>query len=187
MTLSLLLVLAGVMALIGVSLVTGLAVALFVTGVALVIGAWRGRARLLIPVALVLTAALATASLVDVPFRGGVGERTYHPLTLAELRSPYRLGMGEMLLDLSDLDLSGRTTTVVVSAGIGHVQVIVPDSVPVVVSGHAGLGEVQIFGSSSEGRAVNRRVASGGGEGSGRLVLRARVGIGQVEVLRAAA
>jgi phage shock protein PspC (stress-responsive transcriptional regulator) len=186
-TLSLLLVLTGVLGLIGVSLVTGLALALLLTGVALAIGAWRGRARPLIPVALVLTAALATASFVDVPLEGGAGDRIHHPQTLAELRSPYRLGMGELQLDLSDLDLAGRTVDVVATTGIGHLQVIVPSSVPVVVTGKAGLGEVDIFDSTWGGTGIDRRVARGGPEEAGRLVLRARVGIGQVEVLRAAA
>ena len=187
-TLSLLLILAGVLALLGVSLVTGLAVALLVTGAALVVGARRGRARGLIPVALVLTGALATASFADVPFEGGVGERTYRPLTVAELRSPYRISVGELVVDLSGLDLSGQQAEVVVTAGIGDVQVIVPRSVQLVVIGHASLGEVEIFGSSWEGSAIDRRfVAPGGREGGGRLTVRARVGIGELEVRRGAA
>jgi hypothetical protein len=154
-----------------------------------VIGAWRGRARGLIPVALVLTVALATSSLVDVPLAGGVGDRTYRPVTVEQLRSPYRISVGELTLDLSQLDLDGRRAEVLVTAGIGRVEVLVPSAVQLTVAGHAGLGEVVLLGSTWEGSGIDQRVVrSGAGlEGEGRLSVRARVGIGQVEVRRAAA
>jgi phage shock protein PspC (stress-responsive transcriptional regulator)/predicted membrane protein len=188
-TLSLLLVLAGVLALLGVSLVTGLAVALLATGIALVIGAWRGRARGLIPVALLLTVALATVSWIDVPLAGGVGDRTYRPVLVEQLRSPYRIGVGELTLDLSQLELDGRRAEVLVTAGIGRVEVLVPTSVQLTLAGHAGIGEVVLLGSHWGGSGIDQRVVQSGLglEGEGRLSVRARVGIGQVEVRRAAA
>jgi phage shock protein PspC (stress-responsive transcriptional regulator) len=186
-TLSLLAVLGGILALLGVSLSVGLALALLVTGGALVVGAWRGRARWLIPVAIVLSGALATAAFVDVPLAGGVGDRAYRPLTLAELRPTYRLAVGELRLDLSDLDLAGRTTSVLVTNGIGHLRVTVPSSARVTVVGHAGVGEVDLLDGTWNGTHVDERVVAGGQEGSGHIMLRVRVGIGQVEVQRAAA
>jgi predicted membrane protein len=95
--------------------------------------------------------------------------------------------MGDLQLDLRDLDLSGRSTEVLVTAGVGHIEVVVPESIQLVVIAHAGLGEVDVFGSSWDGSRIDRRVVAGGREGGGRLTVRARVGIGQVEVLRAAA
>ncbi|MDQ3978410.1 MAG: PspC domain-containing protein [Actinomycetota bacterium] len=188
-TLSLLLVLAGVLALLGVSLVTGLAVALLATGIALVIGAWRGRARGLIPVALLLTVALATVSWIDVPLAGGVGDRTYRPVLVEQLRSPYRIGIGELTLDLSQLELDGRRAEVLVTAGIGRVEVLVPTSVQLTLAGHAGVGEVVLLGSHWGGSGIDQQVVQSGLglEGEGGLSVRARVGIGQVEVRRAAA
>ncbi len=186
-TLSLLLVLGGALSLLNVTLATGLAVALLVTGGAMVVGAWRGRARGLIPVAIVLGMGLCVAAVVDVSFTGGIGERFHQPLAISELETSYRLGIGEIVVDLRRLDLTGRSESVLVTAGIGHVEVIVPPGVEVVSAGHAGAGEVVLFGASGEGTSVDRRLVSPGRDGGGRLTVDARVGIGQVEVRRAAA
>lgn len=187
-TLSVLAIAGGVLTLLGVSLVTGLGVLLLIIGVALVVGAWRGRARWLIPIALVLSSALAAAAVIDdVPVDHGIGDRAYRPLTVEELRSPYRLGVGQLTLDLSDLQLDGRTATVVATTAVGEVRVIVPWDAQVVVEGRAGAGQVDLFDQSFDGREADGSVALPGQSGAGRLVLRAHVGIGHVEVDRAAA
>lgn len=186
-TLSLLAVLGGVLALAGASLATGLAIALLFVSAAMVVGAWRGRARGLIPVAVVLAGALCLASLVDVPLAGGIGDRMYAPQSFAELDSPYRLGIGQLELDLSSVDFAGRTESVLATVGIGELRVVVPPAVEVVVTGHAGAGELDLFSWHEEGTSVDHRVVSPGQEGGGRLQLRSRVGIGHVEVDRAAA
>ena len=188
-TLSVLAIAGGGMALLGVSPETGVAIALLITGVALVIGAWRGRARALIPVAILLALGLGVAAAVDVPLRGGTGERDYRPATVADVRTPYRLAIGELTLDLSGLaiDTGSSATPVVASVGVGHLVVIVPRSAEVVVTAHAGLGELDIDGRHWEGTDVDERITLDGVEGGGRIVLRAEVGIGQVEVRRASA
>jgi phage shock protein PspC (stress-responsive transcriptional regulator) len=186
-TLRLLAVLAGGFALLGVTAAVGLALALLVTGAALVVGAWRGRARWLIPVALVLGAALAVASVADVPLSHGTGERIHRPVSLAALRPTYRLGIGHLVVDLRNIDFNGETRSLLATDGIGELEVIVPSSVEVVAAGHVGAGDVRLFGTNWDGTHVDGRVTSAGQEGGGRLVVRARVGIGQVRVNRAAA
>jgi len=184
-TLSLLAVLAGGLSLLGVSVTTGLALALLLTGGALIVGAWRGRARWLIPVGLLLSVALATASVIDVPIRGGAGDVSHRPATLAEVRSPYRLAAGELFLDLRDLRLDGETVTIVASVAAGSLQVVVPADVAVDLDAHVGAGQLDLLGRHSEGVDIDRTVTERGQDGAGRLVLRAEAGIGQVEVRRA--
>ncbi|MEW6152607.1 MAG: PspC domain-containing protein [Actinomycetota bacterium] len=184
-TLSVLAIIAGVLALAGASVATGLAVGLVVTGLALVIGAWRGRAGGLVPVGVLLSLALFVATVVDVPLRGGVGEREYRPAVLAEVRSPYRLGVGEMTVDLGRVSFPAASQTVVASVGIGQLTVVVPAAVQVVVTATAGFGEVVVDGQRDWRRTPTERVVLAGEDGGGRLVLHARVGVGQVEVLRA--
>lgn len=186
-TLSGLLVLGGALALLKVTVATGLAIALLFTGGAMVVGAWRGRARWLIPVAMVLGFGLCVASVIDVPVTGEIGTRRYRPAALSEMRDTYRLGIGEIIVDLRDVDLAGRNESVLVTDGIGHLVVIMPDGPEVVVLGHAGAGDLRLFDKESDGTHVNRRVVSPGREGAGSLTVRARVGAGQVEVRRAAA
>ncbi len=184
-TFSLLAVLAGAATLFGVSLTTGLALALLLTAGALVVGAWRGRARWLIPVGLVLSVALAGVSLIDVPIRGGMGEIGYRPLTVEEIRTPYRLGAGELVIDLSDIDFGGRTVTVVTSVAAGHVDIIVPDEVALELDAHIGAGQLLLLGQEYEGFDIGRELTDAGGEGAGTLILRAKAGVGLVEVRRA--
>jgi phage shock protein PspC (stress-responsive transcriptional regulator) len=192
-TLSLLAVLAGGLALLAttgaasVPASVGVALALVLVGAAMVVGAWRGRARGLVPVALVLGAALAATSIADVPIRGDVGDRSWRPLTPGDLRSPYRLGAGDMVVDLGAIDLSGGTATVVASVGAGDLEVVVPEGAAVDVDGHAGAGDVSVLGRTSEGLGARRHVVEPGREGGGRLVLRVRVGFGDLEVHRASA
>lgn len=186
-TLSLLAVLAGILILIGVSATTGLAVALLVTGGALVVGAWRGRARWLIPVGLVLAVALAASSLIDVPVRGGSGAVRFRPTTVAQVQSPYRLGAGNMTVDLGGLDLAGSTVTVVASVAAGHVQIMVPRQAAVDIDARVGGGSLQLLGHQDDGLDVRRQISEPGSEDGGRVVLRVRAGFGLVEVRRAVA
>lgn len=186
-TLSSLAILAGGLALSGVSARTGLALALLLTGAALLVGTWRGRARLLIPVGLVLAVALAAVSVIDVPVRGGSGEVTFHPVVLDDVRSPYRLAAGHLILDLRDIDLQGRTLTVVASVAAGNLDIVVPNGADVDVDAHVGAGKLLVLGRVADGFDLDRPVQEAGPDGSGRLVLRARAGVGAVEVRRAAA
>ena len=173
--------------LVDVSVPAGLALALLLVGGALLVGARWGRGRLLIPVGLLLTAALVAVSVVDVPLRGGVGERDHRPQTLVELDSPYRLAAGELTVDLRRLDLAGVTSRVVASVGAGELLVIVPDDVALDVVAEVGAGELEVLHRHDEGLGVQHRAVERGREGQGELVLRVRVGVGQLEVRRAAA
>ena len=186
-TLSLLAVLAGGLTVVGVSATTGLALALLLTSGALVVGAWRGRARWLIPIGLVLSMALAVASVIDVPVRGGGGDVSFRPATLEEIRSPYRLAAGDLVLDLGAVDFRGETVTIVASVAAGHLDILVPSGVAVEIDAHIGAGNIVLFGRESEGLDVDLDVVESGREGAGRLILRPQVGIGMGEVRRAAA
>jgi len=188
-TLSVLLIGAGVASLLqatgalDVNLTVVLAIGTCVVGAALVTAAFVGRAHTLILVGIVLLTATAVSSSIDVPLRGGIGSRRYQPLTLSELQSEYRLGIGELQLDLRDLPLAGQTRSVSAQVGIGHLSVSVPSSVRVEVRAHAGAGSVALFGLQDGGWPQDeQRTVPGTGPGVLRLDL--RVGTGQVEVRR---
>ena len=185
--LSLLAIMAGVLVLLEAGLTVGLGLGLLVVGGGLVVGAWAGRARLLVPVGLLLATALVATWIVDVPLRGGVGERRYRPATVAELDSPYRLLAGETELDLSGLDLSATDATVVASVGVGELRVLVPEGAALQVDARTTVGAVDVLDRSWGGARSRGRVVEPGREGGGRLVLRLQVGVGQVEVQRAPA
>jgi phage shock protein PspC (stress-responsive transcriptional regulator) len=166
---------------------TALAIALLITGLGLVVGAWFGRARGLILLGILLTLLLAAASIVDVPLRGGVGERDYMPATFAEVRDEYRLLAGEMLIDLSNVDFPRRTTEVEVSAAVGEVTIIVPDDVDVRLDIDVDAGEIDVFGEQDDGVDIQRVVRDDVDGRPATLELRVEIGAGTLEVDRAAA
>ena len=181
-----------------------LALLLTITGVALLASAWIGRGRGLLLVAALLTAALGTASAIDVPLTGGVGERVWRPTTSDELARPYRLGIGEAILDLRSLQLEpGEEFDVEASVAIGHLVILVPPTIATTIDTQAGVGETVVFGLRDDGRRARARLGDvevlapeaepdrPAGDAvrvaRPRVNIDARVGLGQVEVRRVAA
>ncbi len=139
-----------------ISAQTIFAASLLTVGLALVVGTWIGRGRVLIAFGVVLTIALALAAAIDVPLRGGVGNRASTPTSLAEIPSAYHLGIGRQSIDLTGLHLAGKTVHVTADVGIGRIWVDVPQNVKVVVRGRAGTGNVDVNGNQLGGTHVDR-------------------------------
>ena len=165
--------------------------ALVVVGAALVLTTWFGRGGLLIALGVLLFVLLSVSTLIDVPFKGGVGQRTERPVSVAEVKPEYHLAAGELTVDLAGVSFPAESTTdVEATVGAGHLVVIVPRGVEVDVHGHAGAGEVRFLGDDGQGGVrVDRdaQLHAGGGAGAARINLDAEVGLGQVEVQDAAA
>src|SRR4051794_5650165 len=71
-------------------------------GLGLIAAGLLGGPRWLILPAMVLVLPLAVVSAADLDLRGGVGPREYRPTSLSQLRPEYRLGAGQIDLDLRD-------------------------------------------------------------------------------------
>jgi phage shock protein PspC (stress-responsive transcriptional regulator) len=155
-----------------------------VTGLVLVGTAFAGGARWLILPALVLVLPLGLVAAADIDLDGGVGEREYRPTTMTELRDRYELGMGELDIDLRDLDLPDGRTEMAVDLGIGGAVVYVPGDACVTSDVTIGAGVADIFDRDSEG--VDVAVAAAPSEPVGRPTLHidADIGVGAIEVVR---
>jgi phage shock protein PspC (stress-responsive transcriptional regulator) len=139
--------------------------------------------RLLVAlVAIVAAAAIAAVvaafSWFDVSLGDGVGDRLYAPATAASLAPSYRLGIGDLKIDLGSLSAASRLR-VDARVGVGELKVIVPRGVPVQVNAHAKLGDVHVFGRLESGRNAGLRSGTAG------WTIDANVGAGQVDVVRA--
>ena len=169
-----------------VEMTMGRSFALFlvVIGLGLVVGAWRGRSVGLVVLGLLLVPTVAAASLADVPFRGGVGERWYMPRSTAEVRPLYELGFGKLVVDLRDVRFGQGPTRIRASVGMGEVVVYVPRDVPVEAHGRASAGQVDLFGRVENGVQVESSQTSTGSERIGRLTLDLSAGYGAVQVVR---
>jgi phage shock protein PspC (stress-responsive transcriptional regulator) len=165
------------------------AVGLIIVGAALVISTWLGRSYILIPIGVLLVGLMSVSTLIDVPFTGGVGDKEVTPFALADLQDEYHLGIGELRLDLTHVPFDRSTTRhVKATVGVGHLVVRLPRNAVVELHGHAGMGEVQFLDDHDGGIRVDRDLTlSAPGENAPHIVIDAEVGIGQVEVLDAAA
>jgi hypothetical protein len=145
---------------------------------------------LVLATAAVVVVAAATVFSIEaasgVPLRGGIGDTQFRPTSAGQLAANYRLAVGNLNVDLSNVAFRRGTTHVTASVGIGHLIVEVPPGPTVSVVAHSGLGDVQVFGQNNGGLSTVQTVQSDGA-GSGtrsHLVLDADAGVGQVQVVR---
>lgn len=164
------------------------AAVLVVFGAALLISSFFGRARWLIVVGLLFAPLLLAMALLKVPFEGGFGDPRYEPAAVQDVKSEYRLMAGELVLDLTDLELAeGEEIEVEASVVFGRLEVIVPPDLGLDVLAQVDAGEMFVDGSSvNESRSgggdninIRRTIEYGG---TGKVVLDAHVGFGAVEI-----
>jgi phage shock protein PspC (stress-responsive transcriptional regulator) len=164
---------AGVAAAVGAAFGGGTVIAglVIVFGLALIAGGMRGGARWLIVPALLLAVPASVVAAADLRLEGGVGDREYRPSSVSDLRASYRLGAGELHLDLRDVRLEpGQTADVTARVGVGDLQVTVPRGVCVQATGHVGVGYAELLGRVNDGVDVDAE--RGGPAGAGQAVLR---------------
>ncbi len=124
--------------------VTFLAVCLVIVGSVLVASAFVGRARGLVWLGLILLPIAWSVAAVDIDWHSGIGERSYEAATLDELEESYELGLGELHVDLSDLELAGETVDLPVGLTVGEIKIWVPETFETVVDIDGRLGSVVI-------------------------------------------
>ena len=137
--------------------------------------------------AVIVGGAFTAVALSGVPIHGGVGDRELRPSVASQVQHDYRLAIGNMVLDLRNVQFPAGSTSVNASVGIGHLLVEVPPGVDVNVNAHSGIGNVTYedgqgntdaasFGNGSNSNAGNPSVAH--------LNLTATTGVGQVQLAR---
>lgn len=119
---------------------------------------------------------------------------TWKPASVAAVQPRYELGTGVGTLDLSTLAVpAGTTVSSSIEVGAGRLEVIVPKNAVVKLHAQVGLGDLQLPGEPADDidiapdRDVTRTLNPPAGTApAGILDLSLKVGIGQVEVTRAA-
>jgi phage shock protein PspC (stress-responsive transcriptional regulator) len=119
--------------------------ALAILGIGLVVGAWWGRARILILLAILLAPLAVAASFVTAPLEGGIGGLRFTPANAAELREEYRMIGGELILDLTDLSIGRGPVHIAASVAVGQLVVILPPDASVELRARMGAGQVTVF------------------------------------------
>jgi phage shock protein PspC (stress-responsive transcriptional regulator) len=133
-------------------------------------------------VALTLIGAAVFASIFHVHVGRGIGDRNYVVAGAEDLHRNYRLGIGDMNVDLRNVRFHKGETHVGTRVDVGNLRVVVPEGVALRVQGDAQLGQVDVLGQTADGRNVDRHIDQ---TGQRVLVLDAHVGVGKVTVTRA--
>jgi phage shock protein PspC (stress-responsive transcriptional regulator) len=159
-----------------------------VAAVIVVLGAWLvasafiGGARWLILPALALALPAGVVSAADPDVRGGLGERQYHPLAANEVRDTYRLGVGQLVVDLRDANLPAGDRRVHIDLGVGQAVVVVPRDACVASAATVGAGQVSVFDHGSGGVDVDWQDERRASAGRTRIVVDGDVGVGQLAI-----
>jgi phage shock protein PspC (stress-responsive transcriptional regulator) len=151
-------------------------------GAGLVLCAFIGGARRLVLPAVAFALAVATVAAAHVDLHGGVGERTYRPHTLSELRDSYQLGAGRLEVDLRELTFPPGDTRLHVQLGVGELVVLVPHGVCVAIGAQIGGGFVGALENRSGGLDVDWVERPSPPLQTPRLVLDGTVGLGALLV-----
>jgi len=132
-----------------------LAIALIVVGVGLVVAAPSGGSTGLTITGIVLVVLLLLgSSRGSISLRGDRGadltDRVFRPTDPDDLR-PYRIDAGQLMIDLTRIDLEEGTHEVQGRVEAGQILVLVPRGVPIRVEASTGAGNITIFGDRRAG------------------------------------
>ncbi len=160
------------------------AIVVIAAGALLVLAAFRGGARWLIPPAVAIALGASVAAASDVDFSGGIGERGYRPLSQASIPADgYRLGVGDLAIDLRELDWrEGGVVELETSMGAGRTVVYVPERVCVTGNIRIRGGEGFVAGERVDGVDVDQEFGAGT-SATPRLDLDAEIDFGQIRVI----
>jgi predicted membrane protein len=158
---------------------------LAVVGIALIVGAFDGPHSGLVVLGMFLSIAVVLAAVTPQGFiSGGVGDRRYTVTDEAQLETEYRLGAGNLRLDLRGLEVTGPRT-VQVSVTTGEMRIELPEGLPVDIRASVGAGKVDLLGATSDGLSVTRNFTSPDFDaGAAGLTLDLQVTAGEIEVRR---
>ncbi len=161
----------------GEAIVAALVIA---AGGAIVAGAFLKPVRWLILPALALAFSAGAVSAAGIDLDGGVGDRYYNPGSTVDLRDRYELGIGELVVDLTDTDLPAGDTPLELDLGVGSARLIVPDDVCVATTADVGMGYAGVFDAENEGIDVDFDEQRSAPPDRSRLVVDAEIGVGEL-------
>jgi predicted membrane protein len=158
---------------------------LAIVGVGTLVASVLGRAGWLIVIGIVLLlSATAASALTGVSVSSRNGELRTQPATQTAVQSTYRLGAGDMRIDLSAVRFT-QSRTIEARLSAGEMTIILPKVQPVRVDTSIGAGEAQVLGHEDSGLQVRSVVTDPTSEQPSLLTLKLRVGLGSVKVERA--
>jgi hypothetical protein len=160
-----------------------LPISLIIVGITCAAVSTRQRVGGLVTVGVVLSVLVVASALLPDQLGFRVGDQIARPAAVSDIRDEYSHGIGQLTIDLRDLELD-TDITVAAGVGMGELLVRVPDEITIVVVASAGIGEVSALGRSSSGFGARLDERFPIADGGPVIRLELSVGIGEVVVRR---
>jgi phage shock protein PspC (stress-responsive transcriptional regulator) len=162
-----------------------LATAVGILGIGLLVGAWIGRARWLIVIAILLLPAMWFTSLWPDDFSFSAGEVREEPTAVSEVVEPFDLGFGQLTIDLTGLTPGQLSEIGVIEASVGMGELVlrIPNDIGVLIDADIGMGALQ--GPFADASGIGVDATRTVGPDPIVFEIRAEVGAGVVTVDRA--
>jgi phage shock protein PspC (stress-responsive transcriptional regulator)/predicted membrane protein len=143
------------------------------------------RPELVVAAVLALTIPLTVAT-ATARWNGSVGRRTIEPASVDELLTDYEHALGDLNLDLRDIDFPEGRTRVSASVVAGELQVYLPEDVDLIVRAEVTGGELDVLGRNQNGMELDTLVREDARTGakSATLELDLDVRFGRIDVTR---
>lgn len=94
---------------------------------------------------------LAVAAVAAPYLDDGVGDRSYHPTAFDDVEAEYQFGIGNLEIDLRDVEFPPGEHLIEVDHGIGAVRVQLPADVSYSAVGDVSIGKIDLFDQSDDG------------------------------------
>lgn len=159
------------------------ALAVTILGVGLLVGAFAGRARWLILIAVLLVPTLAFSSFWSYNWESNDFNLETTPLTFAEVESEYTIDLGNMRIDLSELPWNGEEIDIEAAVDAGNMEIVLPDDVGIIGTATVDVGRVSEPGRSTGGLGEPTLTWNDPGL-DGTVLLDARVDLGNITIIR---
>jgi phage shock protein PspC (stress-responsive transcriptional regulator) len=128
-----------------------LALAATILGVGLLVGAFIGRARWLIVVAVVLLPTLLLSPVFEYEWESESFDVVHQPASFNEIQEFYELDLGNMVIDLTELPWDGRTVDIDAQVDVGNLEIRIPSTVGISGFASVDVGRVGAPGRESSG------------------------------------
>ena len=165
-----------------------LSMLLMTLGLGLVVTARRRGGGGLVFVGIVMSVVLLSTSSIDLGVLSeGVGSRVAVPLSVSEASGGESLGVGEMNVDLRQLDVPESTTAKLkYRMGVGEMVITLPDDIPVRVTASLEGGELDVLDQHRNGGNLSVSVEDPGYRAATRRIeIDITMGFGNIQVARA--
>ncbi len=102
-------------------------------------------------VGLLLLPVLAISATAAPHLDDGVGDRGYHPTSFDDVRADYQFGIGNLDIDLRDVEFPPGEHVITIEHGIGYAHVQLPADVSYSTNGEVSIGKLSVGGQDDSG------------------------------------